>query len=88
MPTTREDSHAVSRISFRGDRPALKTHPAPGGGRVPPDKLLGMAHSPVTVVRRVVPVAGRDRLQRRARLLAWGGIAWHFVEFAIAVGAG
>ena len=47
-----------------------------------------MAHSPVTVVRRVVPVADRDRLQRRARLLAWGGIAWHFVEFAIAVGAG
>ena len=30
----------------------------------------------------------RQRLQRRARLLAWGGIAWHFVEFAIALGAG
>ncbi len=28
------------------------------------------------------------RLQRRARLLAWGGIAWHFVEFAIAIAAG
>jgi hypothetical protein len=27
-------------------------------------------------------------LQRRARLLAWGGIAWHFVEFAIALAAG
>jgi divalent metal cation (Fe/Co/Zn/Cd) transporter len=26
--------------------------------------------------------------QRRARLLAWGGIAWHFVEFAIAIAAG
>jgi hypothetical protein len=25
---------------------------------------------------------------RRARVLAWGGNAWHFVEFAIAVGAG
>ena len=25
---------------------------------------------------------------RRVRLLAWGGIAWHFVEFAIAIGAG
>jgi divalent metal cation (Fe/Co/Zn/Cd) transporter len=24
----------------------------------------------------------------RAKLLAWGGIVWHFVEFAIAVGAG
>jgi divalent metal cation (Fe/Co/Zn/Cd) transporter len=28
------------------------------------------------------------RLQRRARLLAWGGIAWHVVEFGIAIGAG
>ncbi len=27
-------------------------------------------------------------LQRQARLLAWGGIAWHFVEFAIAITAG
>ena len=25
---------------------------------------------------------------QRARLLAWGGNAWHFVEFAIALGAG
>jgi len=34
--------------------------------------------------------AGREReaLMRRARLLAWGGNAWHLVEFAIAVGAG
>jgi divalent metal cation (Fe/Co/Zn/Cd) transporter len=30
----------------------------------------------------------RTRLQRRARLLAWGGIAWHFIEFAIALAAG
>jgi divalent metal cation (Fe/Co/Zn/Cd) transporter len=30
----------------------------------------------------------RARLQRRARRLAWGGIAWHFVEFGIALGAG
>lgn len=30
----------------------------------------------------------RERLIRRARVLAWGGNAWHFVEFAIAVGAG
>jgi divalent metal cation (Fe/Co/Zn/Cd) transporter len=27
-------------------------------------------------------------LVRRAKLLAWGGNAWHFVEFAIALGAG
>ena len=30
----------------------------------------------------------RARLERRARLLAWGGNAWHLVEFAIAIGAG
>src|SRR3954469_5391516 len=30
----------------------------------------------------------RQRLERRARMLAWGGIAYHFVEFAIAIGAG
>jgi divalent metal cation (Fe/Co/Zn/Cd) transporter len=30
----------------------------------------------------------RDVLERRARMLAWGGNAWHGVEFAIALGAG
>jgi len=30
----------------------------------------------------------RARLERQARRLAWGGLTWHFVEFAIAVGAG
>jgi divalent metal cation (Fe/Co/Zn/Cd) transporter len=30
----------------------------------------------------------RARLERRARLLAWGGIGYHFVEFAVALGAG
>jgi divalent metal cation (Fe/Co/Zn/Cd) transporter len=30
----------------------------------------------------------RARLERRARLLAWSGIAWHFIEFAIALLAG
>jgi hypothetical protein len=30
----------------------------------------------------------RERLERRARLLAWGGIAYHFVEFAIAIATG
>jgi divalent metal cation (Fe/Co/Zn/Cd) transporter len=30
----------------------------------------------------------RKQLERRARLLAWGGIAYHFVEFAIALAAG
>lgn len=35
-----------------------------------------------------IPSQERARLERRARLLAWGGNAWHLVEFAIAVGAG
>ena len=30
----------------------------------------------------------RERLERQARMLAWGGIAYHFVEFGIAIGAG
>jgi divalent metal cation (Fe/Co/Zn/Cd) transporter len=30
----------------------------------------------------------RPRLERQARLLAWAGIGWHFVEFGIAIGAG
>jgi divalent metal cation (Fe/Co/Zn/Cd) transporter len=30
----------------------------------------------------------RARLERRARLLAWGGIAWHVAEFAVAIFAG
>jgi divalent metal cation (Fe/Co/Zn/Cd) transporter len=34
------------------------------------------------------PSAERARLERRARLLAWGGNAWHLVEFAVALGAG
>jgi divalent metal cation (Fe/Co/Zn/Cd) transporter len=32
--------------------------------------------------------AERARLERRTRLLAWGGIAWHVVEFVIAIAAG
>ncbi len=42
---------------------------------------------PQTVPLASAP-AERARLVRRARLLAWGGNAWHVVEFAIAVGAG
>lgn len=38
--------------------------------------------------RRLVDPAQRAALERRAKLLAWGGNAWHLVEFAIAVGAG
>jgi divalent metal cation (Fe/Co/Zn/Cd) transporter len=39
--------------------------------------------------RDAAPSAGdRTRLERRARRLAWGGIAWHVVEFAVAIAAG
>jgi len=34
------------------------------------------------------PPQERQRLERRARLLAWAGNGWHLVEFAIALGAG
>jgi divalent metal cation (Fe/Co/Zn/Cd) transporter len=36
----------------------------------------------------VVSPGERAKWEARARLLAWGGIAWHFVEFAIAIAAG
>jgi divalent metal cation (Fe/Co/Zn/Cd) transporter len=41
-------------------------------------------------LRPVAVLSGKDRerLQRRVRLLAWGGNAWHLIEFGIAIGAG
>lgn len=44
----------------------------------------------VELQRRLSPAPPRERaaLERRAKQLAWGGNAWHLVEFAIAVGAG
>jgi len=50
-----------------------------------------MASQTVELTHRVAapqPPEERARLERRARLLAWGGNSWHVVEFAIAVGAG
>ena len=37
---------------------------------------------------RSLPPHERAALERRAKLLAWGGNAWHAIEFAIAVSAG
>jgi divalent metal cation (Fe/Co/Zn/Cd) transporter len=37
---------------------------------------------------RQLSLLERLRLERRAKLLAWGGNGWHLIEFAIAVGAG
>ena len=44
----------------------------------------------LTGLRRlsVPPPGERAKLERRARQLAWGGIAWHVVEFGIATGVG
>jgi divalent metal cation (Fe/Co/Zn/Cd) transporter len=42
----------------------------------------------VPVLSRGPAPAERENLERRARLLAWGGIGWHIVEFAIAIAAG
>ncbi len=44
--------------------------------------------APVSGRLTALPPAERVRLQRRARLLAWSGIAWHLIEFSIAVAAG
>jgi divalent metal cation (Fe/Co/Zn/Cd) transporter len=33
-------------------------------------------------------IGDRGMLERRARLLAWSGNAWHVIEFAVALGAG
>ncbi|MEP6892622.1 MAG: cation transporter [Gaiellaceae bacterium] len=46
---------------------------------------------PVRLLRPLVVAddrSGRLALERRARALAWIGIVWHVVEFAIAIGAG
>jgi len=59
-------------------------------------ELLGYAPSISERLLHIEPVgrlltpsaSDRARLERRARHLAWGGIAWHFIEFAIAIGAG
>src|SRR3954447_18102102 len=48
--------------------------------------------APLLVVHRAPaaapPALERARLARRARLLAWLGLAWHAVEAAVAIGAG
>jgi divalent metal cation (Fe/Co/Zn/Cd) transporter len=54
-------------------------------------QLTSVAPPPPAAARAAPPPldpAERERLVRRARQLAWGGNAWHFIEFAIAVGAG
>src|SRR5919206_671012 len=46
---------------------------------------MPQAAAPLLVVQRT---PDRAALVRRARLLAWCGLAWHAVEAAVAIGAG
>ena len=46
------------------------------------------AHLAVLPVGPVVVPAERQRLVRRARLLAWVGLGWHVAEAAVAIAAG
>ena len=47
-----------------------------------------MSGQPLQLSRKPSGVGERERLVRRAKLLAWLGVGWHGVEAAIAVGAG
>ena len=47
-----------------------------------------MSSQPIQLVRKPPSTVERERLVRRARLLAWLGVGWHGIEAAIAVGAG
>jgi divalent metal cation (Fe/Co/Zn/Cd) transporter len=50
------------------------------------DTLLQLGPRPRVVPQ--LPAEERKRLERQARLLAWGGNGWHLVEFGIAIAAG
>jgi divalent metal cation (Fe/Co/Zn/Cd) transporter len=43
---------------------------------------------PVQLTRKPTKAGEREKLVRRAKLLAWVGVGWHGIEAAIAVGAG
>ena len=47
-----------------------------------------MSSQPIQLGRKSAPTAEREKLVRRAKLLAWAGIGWHGVEAAVAIGAG
>ena len=47
-----------------------------------------MSSQPIQLARKPSRTAERERLVRRAKLLAWLGVGWHGIEAAIAVGAG
>jgi divalent metal cation (Fe/Co/Zn/Cd) transporter len=47
-----------------------------------------VSSQPIQLVRKPAKTDERQKLVRRAKLLAWLGVGWHGVEAAIAVGAG
>ena len=47
-----------------------------------------MSSQRVQLTRKTPKVGEREKLVRRAKLLAWVGVGWHGIEAAIAVGAG
>src|SRR5205823_1204136 len=51
------------------------------------EPLLQIGPRPTIAVPQL-PSRERVRLEQRAKLLAWGGNAWHLIEFAIAIVAG
>lgn len=54
-----------------------------------PAPILAFVATRLDISRSVAaPSATREGLERRARLLAWGGNAWHLAEFGTALGAG
>jgi divalent metal cation (Fe/Co/Zn/Cd) transporter len=55
----------------------IQLTPAPARGEL---RVLGQP-------RGLAP-EDRERLERRAKLLAWAGNGWHLVEFAVALAAG
>lgn len=70
-------AEAPSRVST-SERPGpIRLTPVAVGGEL---GLLGR--------RPRLDPGEREALERRARLLAWGGNGWHVVEFAVALGAG
>jgi divalent metal cation (Fe/Co/Zn/Cd) transporter len=47
-----------------------------------------VSSQPIQLTRRPQKPVERERLVRRAKLLAWLGVGWHGIEAAIAIGAG
>jgi divalent metal cation (Fe/Co/Zn/Cd) transporter len=47
-----------------------------------------VSDQPIQMISKPMKAPERDRLIKRAKLLAWVGVGWHGIEAAIAIGAG